>query len=343
MDKNLVSASPHIVSPINTKNIMADVIIALMPTTLASILIFGLYPMVVIIFAIIGSMGGEYIFSKMTKTQHTLGDCSAILTGLLLGLNLPPVIPFYVPLIGGLFATLVVKMLFGGLGKNFANPAITARIFLLLAWGGLMTTYVKPIDLNNGIMELFRYFGSNVDGITSATPLASIGAGTYDNIPLLNMFLGLKAGSSGEVCSLALIIGGLYLVIKRVIEPLVPILFVGTTALCMLIFTGDINAVLPSILSGGLLLGAIFMATDYATSPNTRLGQFIFAIGCGLLTAIIRQFSNLPEGVSFAILLMNIITPLLDKYIVPKPFGYQKTIKRFAKKEQPKLEGGEKK
>lgn len=337
-DKNLVSVSPHISSPVTTKNIMLDVIIALLPATVAAVLVFGLYPLVVILLAVLGSVGGEYIFNKITRSNNTLSDLSAVVTGLLLGLNLPPVLPLYVPIVGGLFAAIIVKMLFGGIGKNFANPAITARIFLVLAWGGLMTTFVRPIDLSEGFSSLFTYF-NNIDtieitgatpiieGVTSATPLAYINQGDLTNVSLLDLFLGRTAGCAGEVSALALIMGGIYLAIKRVIDIKIPVIFIATVMLFTLIFTGNYELMLPAVLSGGIMIGAIFMATDYATTPNSALGKIIFAFGCGFITIIIRVYGNLPEGVSFAILFMNIITPLLDKYIIPKPFGYIKVKK----------------
>jgi electron transport complex protein RnfD len=332
MEKNLVSVSPHISTPIKTSNIMQDVCIALIPAVIAAILIFGFYPLFIIIIAIGSSMLGEYLYNLIMKKQNTLGDWSAVVTGLLLGLNLPPVIPFYVPFVGGLFASMIVKMLFGGLGKNFANPALTARIFLMLCWSGLMTTFVAPIDLSKGIGQLFTYLGGNIDAVTSATPLSylkvysnSTGLGNYT---ILNLFLGNIGGCSGEVSALALILGGVYLAIKRVIDIRIPLIYLSSVVLFTLIFTQKAVLILPHLLSGGLMLGAIFMATDYTTSPKTTVGIIIYSIGLGFLTMIFRVFGKMPEGVSFAILLMNIVTPLLDIYIVPKPFGYVKPVKQ---------------
>ena len=270
---------------------------------------------------------GEYLYNLIRKKPHTVNDLSAVVTGILLGLNLTPTVPVYVPIIGGIFATLVVKMLFGGLGKNFANPAITARIFVMLAWTTAMTTFVAPIDLSNGGAELIKYFNHDtVNALTSATPLVGLKEGAV-NASALDLFLGRTGGSAGETCALALIIGGVYLAIRKVIDVKIPLIFILTYFLVTLAIYKDANVAGCGILSGGLLLGAIFMATDYSTSPDTVIGTCIYAFGCGLLTAIFRKYGSMPEGVSFAILLMNVVTPLLDKYIRPRPFGYVKPVK----------------
>ena len=220
-----------------------------------------------------------------------------------------------------------MKMLFGGLGKNFANPAITARIFVMLAWTTAMTTFVAPIDLSNGGAELIKYFNHDtVNALTSATPLVGLKEGAV-NASALDLFLGRTGGSAGETCALALIIGGVYLAIRKVIDVKIPLIFILTYFLVTLAIYKDANVAGCGILSGGLLLGAIFMATDYSTSPDTVIGTCIYAFGCGLLTAIFRKYGSMPEGVSFAILLMNVVTPLLDKYIRPRPFGYVKPVK----------------
>lgn len=334
-NKYLVSTSPHISSERTTKNIMQDVVIALIPAVIASILLYGFYPLVVVLLSVGGALAGESIYNAMRKRKNTIGDYSAVVTGVILGLNLPPVLPLYVPIIGGIFATLIVKMLFGGIGRNFANPAITARIFLLLAWGTSMTVFVPAINLSAGGAELFKYFkmsSAEIAQVASATPLSYLKAGNHGAVDLLNMFLGKIGGSAGEVSAIALLIGGVYLGVRKVIDIKIPLIYVGTVAILALAFYGDIGMVLPSVLGGGLLFGAIFMATDYSTSPNTTLGIVIYAVGCGLLTMIFRRFGRMAEGVSFAILLMNIITPLLDKYISPKPFGYVKPEKPVKEK-----------
>ncbi len=326
----IVSTSPHLSTPKTTKSIMRDVFIALIPTLIASIFIFGFYPLFVCLLSTCSAVLAEFLYNKIRKQPVTVGDWSAAVTGLLLGLNLPPVIPFYVPIVGSFFAIWVVKCLFGGLGKNFANPAITARIFLVLAWGTLMTTFAEPIDLSKGFGEMFRYFtvslnAESVQTVAGVTPLATMGlkyGETLGNVDNLALFLGTVGGSAGEVSALALIIGGVYLVIRKVIKPTIPLIYVLTVGLLTIAIKGDAGYFLPSVLSGGLLLGAIFMATDYTTSPNTLVGQIIYALMLGLLTTVFRLYSTLPGGVSFAILIMNIATPLIDKYTVPHAFGY---------------------
>lgn len=327
----VVSTSPHVTSARTTKKIMSDVIIALMPALLAAILLYGFYPLVVCLLSVGGALLGEFLYNKMRKRPSTLGDLSAVVTGLILGLNLPPVVVLYIPIIGGVFATMVVKMLFGGLGKNFANPAIAARIFVMLAWTIPMTKYVAPIDLTNGFSEMFKYFSAGfnsaeLEAISTATPLASLKTGVT-NFSFSKLFLGNIGGCAGEVSALALLIGGAYLLFKKVIDWKIPTLFIATYFLMTLIFYQSVDVAFLGIFSGGLLLGSIFMATDYSSSPNTAIGVCIYAVACGFLTAIFRKYGTMPEGVSFAILIMNIVTPLLDKYIKPRAFGYVKPIK----------------
>ncbi|HKL94617.1 MAG TPA: RnfABCDGE type electron transport complex subunit D [Clostridia bacterium] len=342
MGNYLVSSSPHIFSPRTTRNIMLDVIIALIPCVIASVLIFGFYPLVTVLICVASAVLAEFLFNSIRKKPQTVNDLSAVVTGIILGLNLPPTVPFYVPIVGSFFAIMVVKMLFGGIGKNFANPAITARIFLMLCWSSIMTKYVVPINLSQGLSELFTYLAqelnittattsATVNAITSATPLggikSAIEAGTNPayGLSALDMFLGKIGGSAGEVSTLAVLIGGIYLAIRKVIDVKIPIIYIGTTALFTAIFyanTGYVGEyVWTYLLGGGLVFGAVFMATDYSTTPNTNLGKIIFALGCGFLTVILRKFSSMVEGVSFAILLMNIVSPLIER-IVPKPFGH---------------------
>jgi electron transport complex protein RnfD len=309
---------------------MLDVIIALSAPLLASVMIFGFYPLFLTLLSVGTAVLTEFLICKIRNKENTVGDLSAVVTGMILGLCLPPVVPFYVPVVGAVFAIGAVKMLFGGLGRNFANPAATARIFLMLSWTGLMTAYAVPIDLNAGAGALFGYFkygaALDISAVTTATPLASYAAAPRD-LNLLDLFLGKIGGSAGEVSALAVLIGGVYLGARRVIDIKIPLIYIGTTALFTLLFYGSVGYVLPGILSGGLLFGAVYMATDYSTSPDTFLGTAIYAVGLGLLTTLIRRFGTLPEGVSLAILLMNVVTPLLDKYIHPKPFGYVKPVK----------------
>ena len=331
----LVSSSPHFSTAKTTKSIMRDVFLALLPAVIAAVFIFGFYPLFMCLLSVCSAVFAEFLFNKMRKQPVTVGDWSAAVTGLLVGLNLPPVVPFYIPIVGSFFAIWVVKCLFGGIGKNFANPAITARIFLILAWGSAMTAYAVPIDLTKGFGEMFRYFSfsltpDSVQTIAGATPLAGMGlkyGETLGNVSNLSLFLGNVGGCAGEVSALALLIGGIYLVVRKVIKPAIPLIYILTVGILTMAVKGDAGYFLPSILSGGLFLGAIFMATDYSTSPNTRSGQIIYALLLGLLTTVFRLYSTLPEGVSFAILLMNIMTPLIDKYTIPRPFGYKKPVR----------------
>ncbi len=290
---------------------MIQVIIALCPALIASIVIFG--PMAAIMTAVCcaSCVIFEKLFSIVTKRESTIEDCSALVTGMLLAFNLPVNLPVYMAVIGCFAAIVIVKMLFGGIGQNFANPAITARIILMLSFTANMTTWTEPLSwLNKGI---------NSDAVASATPLAM----EEEALPsLLDMLLGVRGGCLGETCALALIIGGLFLIARGIISPVTPAAFTGTVAVLSLIAGGfDINHMLYQILSGGLILGAFFMATDYSTTPLTEKGKLIFGIGCGIFTFLIRQFASLPEGVSYSILLMNILTPYIDKFTAAKALG----------------------
>lgn len=323
----MVSASPHIASGESTSIIMRDVVFALMPALFCGVYFFGLYALLLVLLSVGSCVLFEFLFCKIRGIPGTVSDWSAVVTGLLLGLNLPPAVPVYVPIVGGLFAIVVVKMLFGGLGRNFANPAITARVFLIMAWPSLMVKFVAPIDYSQGFSAFFNLFGSAFDPsdvVTSATPLGGASA------DLLSMFLGHTAGCIGETSALALLLGGIYLTVRRIIDWRIPVLVLGSAAVMALIF-GGFGGILPALLSGGLMLGSVFMATDYATSPNTTVGTVVYAVFIGVMTIILREYSNYPEGMSFAILLGNLIVPLLDKFVIPKPFGYRKEGK--AKKE----------
>ncbi len=307
MSKLLIEPSPHIRSGATTQKIMLHVLIALLPAVVAGTIIFGLRALLLVVLCATFAVLSEYIFNLITKRPQSISDLSAVVTGVLLGLNLPPALPIYMAAIGSAVAIIVVKQFFGGIGQNFANPAITARIVLMLSFGGYMSTWAAP----------FWYKTGTIDAVTTATPLAmDSGLPSY-----LDMFLGLRGGCIGETCIAALLLGGLYLIAVGVINPLVPAAFIGTVALCTFVSGGD---VLMEIMSGGLFLGAFFMATDYVTTPITTAGRVIFAIGCGLITVVIRNFANIPEGVSFSILIMNILTPLIDRYVKPRPFGVKK-------------------
>ena len=342
-NKLIMSASPHVGSSLTTKKIMQCVTIALLPATLAGVIAFGLYPLLVVLVSVASSIGAEFVYCKLTKKPNTIDDWSAVVTGLLIALNMPPVLPLYVPIIGSVFAIVLVKMLFGGLGKNFANPAITARIFLVLSYTKYMTTYVAPVNYSNGVFsaltQYFRGFGTNIDAYTSATPLGllkdNVVNGADNSVNLFNMFIGNIGGSLGEVSALALIIGGVFLIAKKIIDWKIPFFYLSTvTILTYLFYPNGIDYVLPMLFGGGVMIAAFFMLTDYASSPNTPLGIIIFSIGAGLITVLIRRFGGYPGGVSFAILLMNLLVPLLDKYIIPKRFGVKVDLKKWFNKEK---------
>lgn len=318
--KPIVSASPHFRTVITTKRIMLDVIIALMPSVIASVVIFGLRALLVTLVSVASCVFFEWAFRKfILKKSNTIGDLSAVITGILLAFNVPSSIPFWMIIIGALFAIVVAKQCFGGIGQNFVNPAIAGRIFMLLSFSDAMSNWPQP---NQGFMT----FGA--DAVTGATPLALIAKG--ESLPsITNMLLGIRGGSLGETCIIAILIGGIYLVARKVIKPIIPLTYIGTVAVIMLIAgKGDPEFLAYQLLSGGLFLGAIFMATDYSTSPISTKGKYIFGVGCGLFTCLIRLFGSLPEGVSYSIILMNILVPLIERATTPKPFGTPKKEKK---------------
>ena len=299
-----LSVSPHIHSGRSTRGIMLDVLIALLPVTAAGAAIFGLRSLLVVAFTVAACVGFEALFNLVAKKPIPVKDLSAAVTGLLLGLNLPANIPLWQCAVGALFAIVVVKGLFGGLGANPVNPAITARVFMLVSFGSLGNS---PLPLDQ----------QTVDAVTGATPLAS-----EEATSLLDLLLGLHGGAIGETCAIALLLGGIYLVMRRVITWHVPVAFVGTVFLTSFLMEGmSATAALAAVLSGGLLIGAIFMATDYVTSPPTPWGKIIFGLGAGLITFLIRYFGKYPEGVSFAILFMNILTPYVMSWTRRRVFG----------------------
>lgn len=306
-----VSSSPHFKGNNSTRRIMLDVIIALCPAAIAACVIFGLRSMVLIGVCVSTCVLLEYASRKIMKRDTTIGDLSAVVTGLLLALNLPVDINPLIAMFGCLIAIVVVKQMFGGIGMNFVNPALAARIVLLVSFPSAMMHWVTAAGAPAA---------AQIDATTSATPLAAA-PGVYSYIDLL---IGRCGGSIGEVCAVALILGGIYLVVRRVISPIIPCVYLGTAALMSLIVGLD---PLYQLLSGGLLLGAIFMATDYTTSPVTKWGKVIFAVGCGFFTILLRAYSNMPEGVSFSILLMNILVPLIERATVPRTLGYIKKKK----------------
>jgi Na+-translocating ferredoxin:NAD+ oxidoreductase subunit D len=305
----LVSSSPHIRSGESTKRIMMDVAIALLPALFAGIWFFGLRALLLTIVAVVFAVASEIAMQKIMKRPVTAGDFSAVVTGLLIAFNVPPTLPLWMVAIGSIFAIVIVKQCFGGVGHNFVNPALAARAVLLASWPVDMTSWVQP----------------GVDVVTTATPLAIIKGTEAVNqaLPsLMDLFIGNVGGCIGETSALALLIGGLYLLYRRVINFRIPVVYISTVGVLAFVFGGFNLSYVPfHILAGGLLLGAIFMATDYSSSPMTAKGQVIFAIGCGLLTAVIRFYGGYPEGVSYSILLMNITTPLIDRFTLPRKFG----------------------
>ena len=309
METNLIlSSSPHIHTRDSSRRIMLDVIIALLPAAIAGVIIFGAKALGVIAACVITAVVSEALFNLIVHKQQTVGDLSAVVTGLLLALNLSTNVAIWQCVVGTAFAIVVVKCLFGGLGKNFANPAITGRVFMLLAFS-TVAGGAKPVA---------------VELVSSATPLELLAQGSENAPSLMELFLGLHGGAIGETCCLALLIGFAWLLFRRVINWHVPVIFVGTVFVLYLVFTGSFQMALAEILAGGLFIGAIFMATDYVTSPITLKGKMVFALGCGLVTFIIRYFCAYPEGVSFSILAMNILTPYIEKFTANTPLGGSK-------------------
>lgn len=303
---------------------MLDVILALAPALVASVVIFGPRSLLICAVCVVSCVLFEWLSRKLMKRDTTVGDLSAVVTGLLLAFNLPVTIPLWMCLVGCFFAIVVVKQFFGGIGQNFVNPAIGGRIVMLVSFSSAMTNWTPPFAYRSG-----------ADVQTAATTLSVLKntADTAGLPSLAEMFLGVRGGCLGETCALALLLGGVYLLIRRVIKPVIPLCFIGTVALIMLIAgRGDWQFMLYELLSGGLLLGAIFMATDYATSPVTTRGKILFAVGCGLITSVIRLFANLPEGVSYSIILMNILVPHIEALTRPKPFGTVKEKKQKGEK-----------
>lgn len=302
--KNLiVSSAPHIVSEYDTTRLMGTVLLALMPALIASTYIFGARVLLLSAVCVIASVAFEWIYNIITKKTQTIGDLSAALTGLLIAFNVPSNFPLWQAVVGCFFAIIIVKQLYGGIGKNFVNPAITARIFLFISFAANMSTWPLP------------RMAVTADATTGATPLGVLAEGGGELPSLGNMFLGFTGGSAGEVCAVALIIGGVFLIWRKVISPIIPCAFIGTVFVIALLATGfDFKMAIWHVLAGGVLLGAFFMATDYVTTPKLPMGQLIFGIGCGFITMVIRLWGSYPEGVSFSILLMNICVPLINNF-----------------------------
>jgi len=298
--------APQISSAVTTHIIMRDVLVALVPATLAALAFFGLHAALVIATSVGSCVGFEYLWCRLRKTENTIGDLSAAVTGLLLAFNVPSTLPLYMVVIGAFVAIIMTKELFGGIGRNFANPAIVGRIFLAVAFPVAMTTFVPATPLIS--------FGPAVDTMSSATPLAP----TAPPTTLMQLFIGQHAGVLGETSAVALLLGMVFLLYRPVITWHIPTAYIGTVALLSLLTGRD---PLVQVLSGGLMLGAIYMATDYSTCPATKRGKFVFGIGCGLITCLIRFFGNLNEGVAFSILFMNLLVPYIDQLTPNIPVG----------------------
>lgn len=305
----IVSSAPHIVTDMDTTRVMGNVIIALLPALCVGIYVFGARVLILAVSCVLGSMFFEWGYNKITHKRQTIGDLSAALTGLLISMNVPSSLPIWMGLFGCFVAVVIVKQLYGGIGKNFVNPAITGRIVLFISFAGQMSSWPTPRM-------------ADTDAVTSATPLGHLAAGELNKLPSnMDMFLGFIGGSAGEISAIALIIGGIYLIWKKIISPIIPCAFIGSVFLLTLIYYSANPAAGHSafqmaifhILAGGVMLGAFFMATDYVTTPKLPIGKLMFGIGCGVITVVIRLWASYPEGVSFSILLMNILAPLINR------------------------------
>ena len=320
-NKLIVSSSPHVRTNKDTSYIMKQVVIALLPATLAALFFFRLSALNVIFFCVTGSVGAEFLCQKISKQESTIGDFSAVVTGLLLAFNVPASFPWWMCLLGAAFAIIVVKMVFGGIGNNFVNPALAARAFLLASFPVAMTLWTRT-----GVNWVSS---GNIDAYTTATPLSFLKAGSNgvssladSGISISNMLIGNIGGCIGETSAVLIILGGLYLMYKGIINYVIPTFYICTVAILMFILGGfNFTFVIYELLAGGLMLGAFFMLTDYTTSPMTKKGQIIYAVLAGLITTVIRLYGGYPEGVSYSILLVNIMTPLIDKYTKTKVFG----------------------
>lgn len=303
-----VASSPHIRGDFRTSRLMLDVVIALLPALAVGTVVLGVRALIVTLFSVAAAVVGEWLYGAVTGKKSTLDDCSALVTGMLFALTLPASVPYWVAILGSMFAVIVTKMMCGGLGQNVFNPALSARALMMLLFPAALT----------------RYEGLGVDGVTAATPLHHMVMPALPEESLLDMFLGNIPGSIGEISALALLLGGAYLVIRKVISVRIPLAYLGTVAVLTLVFHRTDNAlawVAYELLGGGLMLGAIFMATDYATSPVTAKGQVIYGVGCGVLTVIFRYFGIFPEGVTYAILLMNLAVWVIDRLTPPRRYG----------------------
>ncbi len=330
LSKVVVTSSPHIKAEDDTRSLMLDVLIALFPALAVGVYTFGPRALVLTVISMAACAAFETLYNKIMGAPNTIGDFSCLVTGALIAFNIPVAAPLWLPVFGSLFGIIIVKMLFGGLGRNFMNPALGARAFMMASWPALMTTWTF-------IHTKLPIFGNvSVDGISTATPLSYLKQGTLPtDATVIEMLLGQTGGVIGETSALALIAGGLYLVYRKVITINIPLAYILTVAVITFLFPMGgqprLTWMLCQVLSGGLMLGAIFMATDYVTSPVTPRGQIIFGAGCGLLTVFIRYFGGLPEGVSYSILLMNTLVWAIDKATHPRKFGYALDKKKEAR------------
>ena len=329
--KLIATSSPHIRAAENTRSIMLDVIIAMLPALAWAVIQFGFKALTLTAVSAAGCVFFEWGYRKLMKKPQSVGDLSAVVTGMLLAFVSPVTTPHWMILVGDFFAIVVVKQLFGGIGKNFVNPALAGRAFLLGSYASVMTTWVDPAANKTPL------FGGTVDVVTTATPLAMMKSGDLEALSqysIMDMFLGKIPGSLGEVSALLLIVGGLYLIIRKVINWQTPVAYIATVAVLTFLFprygASGLEWMLYSIFGGGLMLGAFFMATDYATSPVTKKGQLIFGIGCGLFTVFIRYFGSYSEGVCYSIMIMNLCVALIDKFTKPARFGVVKSEKKEA-------------
>ena len=329
--KLIATSNPHIRAHETTRSIMLDVIIAMLPALVWGIINWGINVLLLTVVSVVGCMFWEWLYRKVMKKPQSVGDLSCVVTGMLLAFVCPPSLPWWMLIIGDFFAIIVVKQLFGGIGKNFVNPALAGRAFLVGSYAGVMTSWIDPAANKAPLL------GSTADVVTAATPLAYMKTGDMETLlstyTLQDMFLGNIGGSLGEISALMLLIGGVYLIVRKVINWQIPVAYIATVAVLSFLFPkagSGLDWMLYSIFGGGLFLGAFFMATDYATSPVTKKGQLIFGVGCGLFTVLIRYFGSYNEGVCYSIMVMNLLVALIDKYTKPTRFGVVKSDKKEA-------------
>ena len=326
--KLIASSNPHIRTNEDTRSIMLDVIIALCPALLMSVIRFGFRALIAVVVSMASAMFFEWLYRKLLHKTQTLGDLSAAVTGMLLAFVCPVTLPYWMLIVGNFFAIFVVKQLYGGLGKNFLNPALAGRAALVACYTGQMTSWIDP-------STKAPLFGGLADVVTAATPLTTMKSGEFAELTaqysLSDMFIGNIGGSLGEISSMMLLIGGLYLIFRKVISWQIPVAYIGSVAILTFLFPQGNDALtwmLYNVLGGGLFLGAFFMATDYVTSPVTKKGQLIFGLGCGLITVFIRYFGSYPEGVCYSIMIMNLVVALIDKAVKPSRFGVVKSAEK---------------